>query len=76
MATQTFSAPAFMLRGSRPGKSILSQWYEAVSTARQRHADRMIALYVNQMGGKFTDQTERHIESYVTGTSHSLGDSR
>ena len=76
MATQTLSAPAFVLRGPRSGKSILSRWYETVSTSRQRQADQMIASYVAQMGGRFTDQIERNIESRVTGTSLSLGGAR
>jgi len=76
MTTLTFSAPAFMLRGSIPGKSILSRWYQALSTSRQRRAEQTIALYVNRMGGKFTDQIERDIASYATGTSRLLGESR
>jgi hypothetical protein len=51
MATQTLSAPAFLLRGPRTGKSNLSRWYPAFSTSRQRQADQVIASYPARLGG-------------------------
>ena len=34
----------------------------AMRAARQRQAEREIALYLHSIGGKFTDEAEREIE--------------
>ena len=34
----------------------------AMHAARQRQAEREIALYLHSVGGKFTDEAEREIE--------------
>jgi hypothetical protein len=34
----------------------------AMHAARQRQAEREIALYLHSIGGKFTDEAEREIE--------------
>jgi hypothetical protein len=39
--------------------------FDAMITARQRQAEREIAHYLHNIGGKFTDETEREIERFI-----------
>ena len=46
--------------GRKPG--LLRRIVSAMQEARQRQAEREIALYLSRNGGKFTDEAEREIE--------------
>ena len=56
LAHPTASAPA-------RGRGLWRRIFEAIVAARQRDAEREIALYLERTGGKFTDDVEREIES-------------
>ena len=45
-----------------PARGFFSRLFDAMKAARLRQAEREIALYVSQTGGKFTDEAEREIE--------------
>lgn len=45
-----------------PRRSLLRRLLDALTTARMRQAEREIALFVQNSGGRFTDETEREIE--------------
>lgn len=46
-----------------PGRGLGRRIFEAILAARQRQAEREIAFYLEGVGGKFTDDVEREIES-------------
>ena len=46
---------------------LLAQALAAMHAARQRQAEREIALYLHSIGGKFTDEAEREIERRFLG---------
>ena len=50
---------------AKPG--FWSKLYRAMATSRQRQAEREIALYLHNIGGKFTDDAEREIERRFLG---------
>ena len=59
LAEQAFVAA----RASRKaGRSLLRRFYDALVESRQRAAEREIAVYLHDIGGKFTDDAEREIE--------------
>ncbi len=43
-------------------RGFFARLMEAMMAARMRQAEREIALYLNNTGGKFTDEAEREIE--------------
>jgi hypothetical protein len=49
----------------RARKSLLSLVVEALVTARQKEAERIVASVVARQGGRFTDSLERRIEKHV-----------
>ena len=64
MAT-THSALAFTAAPSiktKTGPGFFSRFYAAMLAARLRAAEREIARYLVNTGGKFTDEAEREIE--------------
>ena len=46
----------------KTGPGFFSRLYTALTAARLRQAEREIARYLSDTGGKFTDETERDIE--------------
>jgi hypothetical protein len=48
---------------SAGGRSLWQRIFEAIVAARQSQAEREIAFYLERIGGKFTDDVEREIES-------------
>ena len=45
-----------------PTRGFFRRLMDSMMAARLRQAEREIALYVSQSGGKFTDEAEREIE--------------
>ena len=45
-----------------PTRGFFRRLMDSMRAARLRQAEREIALYVTQSGGKFTDEAEREIE--------------
>jgi hypothetical protein len=67
VAPRQFSYPE--TAATKPGsRSLLRRLVDAMITSRQRQADREIAHYLESIGGKFTDDTEREIESRFLST--------
>jgi len=56
---------------ARKGKGLFARFLDALAESRQREAEREIARYLAASGGKFTDETEREIESRFL--SHASG---
>jgi hypothetical protein len=52
-------------RGARKRKSLLALVFDALVTARQKEAERIVASVVARQGGRFTDGLERRIEKHV-----------
>jgi hypothetical protein len=53
------------------GKGLFARFMAALVAARQHDAEREIARYVADAGGKFTDETEREIERrFLSSPSH------
>jgi hypothetical protein len=52
----------FTNSAAAPKSSLLSRLVGAMMVARTRQAEREIARYLNDTGGKFTDEAEREIE--------------
>jgi hypothetical protein len=48
---------------ARKSKGLFDRLLNALAASRQREAERAIANYLALSGGKFTDETEREIES-------------
>ena len=46
----------------RAKRGFFGRLHDAIIVARRRQAEREIALYLSDTGGKFTDETEREIE--------------
>lgn len=46
----------------KPGTGFFRRLLAAMQAARLRQAEREIALYLADTGGKFTDESEREIE--------------
>lgn len=44
------------------GRRLLRRFFDAMMASRQRQVDREIARYIHDIGGKFTDDTEREID--------------
>jgi hypothetical protein len=55
-------ALAFTQKSARTGRSLFGRLVDAMIESRQRQAEREIALYLADNGGKFTDEVEREIE--------------
>lgn len=51
----------------RPSRGFFGRLFDVMHVARQRAAEREIALYLGN-GGKFTDESEREIERRFLGT--------
>ena len=47
---------------SAPRRSLWRRLFEAMAEARRAQAEREIAIYLERIGGKFTDDAEREIE--------------
>ena len=59
------------LPASPARKSLFSRFLAALVVSRQRAAEREIALFLSDSGGKFTDETEREIERrFLSTPSH------
>ena len=53
------------------GPSWLSRLFAAMTAARMRQAEREVARYLADTGGKFTDEAEREIERrFLSNQSH------
>ena len=46
----------------QPKRSLFGRMLDAMVAARMRQAEREVALYLSDIGGKFTDEAEREIE--------------
>ena len=53
-------APTYVPASNRRG--LLLRFFDAMIELRQRQADREIARYIRDNGGRLTDNTEREIE--------------
>jgi hypothetical protein len=54
---------AFTKPSTRPaGQSWLNRLFATMTAARMRQAEREVARYLRDTGGKFTDEAERDIE--------------
>jgi hypothetical protein len=47
---------------ARPQRSLFGRMLDAMMAARMRQAEREVARYLADTGGKFTDEAEREIE--------------
>lgn len=47
---------------AKVGPGLFSRFYAALMAARLRAAEREVARYLRDTGGKFTDEAEREIE--------------
>jgi hypothetical protein len=47
---------------SAPRRGLLARFLDALMASRMRQAEREIANYLADTGGKFTDESEREIE--------------
>ena len=56
---------------ARKRQGLFDRLLNALAASRQREAEREIARYLAASGGKFTDETEREIESRFL--SHASG---
>lgn len=48
--------------GTKTGPGLFGRMYAAMMAARLRAAEREVARYLRDTGGKFTDEAEREIE--------------
>jgi hypothetical protein len=55
----------------RTGPSLFSRFLAALMVSRQRQAEREIARYLRNAGGKFTDESEREIERHFLSSTSS-----
>ncbi len=68
MATTTSTldftaAPSVKTKAAtKAGPGLFSRFYTALMAARLRQAEREVARYLANTGGKFTDEAEREIE--------------
>jgi hypothetical protein len=68
-APHGFELPQKIARTSAPRQSLFSRVLHFIEEANMRRADREIARYMESLGGKFTDATEREIEQrYLSNT--------
>ena len=72
-APSAVASPELVLKRSaaRPRAGFFRRLLAAMMVSRQRQAEREIARYLTNCGGKFTDETEREIESRFL--SHTSG---
>jgi len=49
-------------KGAPASGGLWRRLFAAMVASRHRHAEREVALYLQSVGGKFTDYTEREIE--------------
>jgi hypothetical protein len=57
------AAPSIKTKaGTKSGPGLLTRFYTALMAARLRAAEREVARYLADHGGKFTDEAEREIE--------------
>lgn len=55
----------------RSKRGFFSRFFDGMLNARRRAAEREIATYLADTGGKFTDETEREIERrFLSAPSH------
>ncbi len=55
----------------KAGSGFFSRIFAAMATARLRQAEREVANYLADTGGKFTDEAEREIERrFLSNQSH------
>jgi hypothetical protein len=47
---------------SAPRRGLMTRMLDAMMAARMRQAEREVARYLAETGGKFTDEAEREIE--------------
>ena len=67
--TKTYS-PAKAGSKIAPKRGFFTRLMDALVASRMRQAEREIALYLSNSGGKFTDEAEREIESrFLTASS-------
>lgn len=57
-----YAAPAKARSRSLPKGGLMARVLGAMMASRQRQAEREVARYLADTGGKFTDETEREIE--------------
>jgi len=47
---------------AKPKRGIFARMLDSLMAARMRQAERDVARYITETGGKFTDESEREIE--------------
>jgi len=57
-----YAAPTKAQGRSLPKRSLIGHVLDAMMAARMRQAEREVARYLADTGGKFTDEVEREIE--------------
>jgi hypothetical protein len=57
-----YAAPAKAQGRSLPKRGLFARMLDAMTATRLRQAEREVARYLADTGGKFTDETEREIE--------------
>lgn len=62
-------ALAYPENAATPRRGFFSRIIDALMAARLRQAEREIAHYLADTGGKFTDESEREIERRFLGNS-------
>ncbi len=62
LAFTATAAPAKVQAPARPSRGLLGRMLDAMMAARMRQAEREVARYLADTGGKFTDEAEREIE--------------
>lgn len=59
--TRTY-APTKAATKVAPKRGLMGRMFDALAAARMRQAEREVARYLADNGGKFTDEAEREIE--------------
>jgi hypothetical protein len=61
-AGATTQVPGKAAAKARPQRGLFGRMLDAMTAARMRQAEREVARYLADTGGKFTDEAEREIE--------------
>jgi len=62
VAPRALSYPEGSTTTRAPRRGLLARIFDAMVASRQRQAEREIARYLRNSGGKITDEAEREIE--------------
>ena len=63
-------------RGAAGKAGLLRRVFEAVFESRQRHADKEIARFIANAGGRLTDDLERRVMARLTTSDWSMREPR